>query len=137
MRKLLMFPVLLFLSFDLFSFTIKIRGIEDRKAPIYLLVFDSEEGFPDRKEGGVFKCVATPAEAETGIDIDLEEGRYAVTVFQDTNGDSALNKWFFGKPREPYGVSGAEKKLLSSPNFENSCIDFKTGETFYIDLWKP
>lgn len=137
MRKFLVFPVILFMSLEVFSFNIRVRGIEDRKAPIYLLVFDSQEGFPDNKEGGIFKCIATPAEAEAGIEIDIEEGRYAVTIFQDINGDSVLNKWFFGKPKEPYGVSGAERRLYRSPNFENSCIDFKTGETFYIDLWKP
>lgn len=137
MRRFLLISIILFLSLDLFSFNIKIRGIEDREAPIYLLVFAGEEGFPEDSERGVFKWIATPAEAEAGIEIPLEGGRYAVTIFQDINGDSTLNKWFFGKPREPYGVSGARRRPFRSPNFENSCINFKTGETFYIDLWKP
>lgn len=137
MRRFLIISAVLFLSLDLFSFTIRVRGIEDRKAPIYLLVFAEGKGFPDDSEGGVFRCIATPAEAEAGIEIPLMEGRYAVTIFQDTNGDSTLNKWFFEKPREPYGVSGAKKRPLRSPNFENSCIYFKAGGTFYIDLWMP
>ncbi len=137
MRSFLVLSAILFLSLDLFSFTIRVRGIEDREAPIYLLVFDVGEGFPDDSKKGAFKWVASPAEAEAGIEIPLEEGRYAVTIFQDINGDSTLNKWFFGKPREPYGVSGARRRPLMSPNFENSCIDFKADKTFYIDLWMP
>ncbi|GLI56350.1 hypothetical protein PM10SUCC1_18640 [Propionigenium maris DSM 9537] len=136
-RRILILSAVLILSLDLFPFTIRVRGIEDRGAPIYLLVFAAEEGFPDDREGGVFSYMATPAEAEGGIEIPLEEGRYAVTLFQDINGDSRLNKWFFGKPREPYGVSGARRRPLRSPNFENSCINFKSGKTFYIELWQP
>ena len=137
MRRFLALSALLLLGLNLFSFSIKVRGIEDTQALIYLLVFEEEEGFPDDSKRGVFKCIVTPAEAEAGIEIDLKDGSYAVTIFQDTSGDSLFNKWFFGKPKEPFGVSGAEKMPLSSPKFENSCINFKAGETFYIDLWKP
>jgi len=125
--------MIFFLSSTVFSFNIR----EDREVSIYLLVFHSREDFPDDDKKAVFGCITKPSETEKGIEVDLAEGSYAITIFQDIDGDSSMDRWFFGKPREPYGISGADKKPLKSPIFENSCINLKTYETIDIQLWKP
>lgn len=53
MKYLLFF--LFFISIKIYPFKIEIRDIIDRNAPIYIAVFDREEGFPNDGEKGIFK----------------------------------------------------------------------------------
>ena len=40
---------------------------------------------------------------------DVDQGEYAVAVFQDLNENETLDKNFLGIPKEPYGFSGKWK----------------------------
>jgi len=86
--------------------------------------------------GLYFRRITKPTQAEAGIEVELAEGSYATTVFQDIHGDSSMDRWFFVKPREPMVFPEQIKKPLKSPKNENSCINLKTYKTTYIQVWK-
>jgi uncharacterized protein (DUF2141 family) len=39
------------------------------------------------------------------VEFDLPPGEYAVSTYQDINGNGKLDRYFIGKPKEPYGFS--------------------------------
>ena len=135
MRYLLFF--LFFLSIKIYPFKIEVTNIIDRNAPVYIAVFDQEEGFPNDGEKGIFKWKGTPQDAEKGVFADLPEGNYAVVVFQDTDENERLTTWFFGKPREPYGVLGAVNKPKMKPDFFKSSKKLSQDLVLQIKLWEP
>lgn len=128
---------LLFISIKIYPFKLEIVNIKDREAPIYIAVFDQEDGFPYRGEKGIFTWKGTPSEAERGVSIDLSDGDYAVVIFQDVDGNGKFTKWFFGKPREPYGLLGAVKKPKKSPDFFESSKHISSNSILHIKLWEP
>ena len=129
--------LLILLSVATYSFDIKITNIEDRKATIYIAVFDSEEGFPSEGEKAEFAWMGTVEEAEEGVQTNLTSGNYAVSVFQDIDGSGKLTRKFYGAPKEPYGMSNTFKKLKMKPNFEKIAVDIEESETLKIGLLKP
>lgn len=129
--------LLLLLSVATYSFDIQITNIEDRKATIYIAVFDSEEGFPSEGEKAEFAWMGTVEESEEGVQTNLTSGNYAVSVFQDIDGSGKLTRKFYGAPKEPYGMSNTFKKLKMKPNFEKIAVNIEEGETLKIELLKP
>lgn len=129
--------LLVLLSVTTYSFEIQIKNIEDRKATIYIAVFDSEEGFPSAGEKAKFAWMGTVEEAEEGVQTNLSSGNYAISVFQDIDGSGKLTRKFYGAPKEPYGMSNTFKKLKMKPNFEKIAVDIEADETLKIGLLKP
>jgi uncharacterized protein (DUF2141 family) len=56
------------------------------------------------------------------LKIDLEEGEYAVAVFQDENNNQKLDTNMFGVPQEPYGFSNNARPKLRAPTFDEAKI---------------
>ena len=106
------------------SLVVNVSGIAPGKGDVRVGVFNAPEQFP---EGTYSKAVAVPGDAETlRLEVDgLEPGRYAVSVFQDFNGNEAVDKNFIGIPKEPYGFSGNWKS--GSTSFEKAVIDVPEG----------
>lgn len=48
----------------------------------------------------------------------IQEGTYAIGVFQDLNNNGKLDVNFFGIPKEPYAFSNNTKPLFKAPSFE-------------------
>lgn len=43
------------------------------------------------------------------VEFDLPPDEYAVSTYQDINGNGKLDRYFIGKPKEPYGFSNNVK----------------------------
>jgi len=75
----------------------------ENKAPtkIWVSVF-SETGFLE-------KSIQTKSAIISGskviVEFDLPVGEYAVSTYQDVNSNGKLDRYFIGKPKEPYGFS--------------------------------
>lgn len=51
---------------------------------------------------------------------DVQPGEYAVSVYQDSNGNNKLDTNFLGIPSEPYGISREAKGFMGPPKFEDA-----------------
>ena len=54
---------------------------------------------------------------------DLPPGKYAVSVYQDTNQNGRLDMNFLGIPKEPVGF-GNNYKPFGKPKFESALIEY-------------
>lgn len=52
------------------------------------------------------------------VEFDLPPGEYAVSSFQDVNDNGKLDRYFIGKPKEPYGFSN-NIKPFGPPSYKD------------------
>lgn len=93
-----------------------ITDIEDEKGSIFLSLHNNEDTFPSGtgdtvKTGKIDKFDTTA----TFNFSDLEEGEYAISFFQDLNGNEEMDTNFIGFPKEPVGASNMSS--LGRPKF--------------------
>lgn len=93
------------------------------------LVFNSPLGFPDSQKRAIrHGFLPIPAGARRlRIDTWLPAGTYAVSVYEDWNGNQKLDRNFMGIPREPVGVSNNPPARTGPPQF-NQC-SFRLGDS--------
>lgn len=69
------------------------------------------------------------------IETDLPPGTYAVSVYEDLNGNHKLDHNFLGIPREPVGASNNPKERIGPPRFHDCSFYLgATPETITITL---
>lgn len=104
---------------------LRINGIKQGKGNILIAVFNGAEGFPNETAKAVELLRAVPVNGKAELAIkSLPAGRYAVSLFQDTNGDGKLNTNIMGIPKEGYGVSNNAFNTFSAPDFKDASFSF-------------
>lgn len=101
------------------------------------LVFDSASGFPGDSQKAVLRgFVPIPSGApQLRFSLDLPPGTYAVSVYEDLNGDHKLERNLLGIPREPVGASNNPRPHMGSPRFSNcSFVVGSAAQTISISL---
>jgi uncharacterized protein (DUF2141 family) len=100
--------------------SLNIRLTPNARGQLGYLIFDSPSGFPDDKSKAVrqgFLAIAAGVR-ELHIDTTLPPGTYAVTVYEDLNGNHKLDHNFIGIPSEPVGASNNPTGKMRPPRFD-------------------
>lgn len=103
---------------------IAVSGVKAGEGSIRVALFDSADEFPD---GEYYKGSVVPADTAT-VQVELADvapGSYAVSLYQDVNGNLKIDKNFIGIPKEPYGFSGSWKS--GGASFKEALIYVKAG----------
>ncbi len=134
-------PQLLAQSSEEAHLRITVVNAGDTKGAIAFLVFASPDGFPNDKSKALrsgFEPAAGSGQETTFDAGPLNPGRYAVSVYQDVNGNHKLDMNFFGIPREPVGASNNPRPGFGPPRFNQCAFQFDhTDETISISLVNP
>lgn len=81
------------------------------------------------------KGAPAPGASVTLVFKDLPAGDYAVTAFQDTNGNQKLDTSSAGLPQEPYGMSnGARGSAEGPPKFSDAAFHMDGNMTVKVKL---
>lgn len=106
------------------NLNIKIPEIKDQKGLIYIIVYNSDEGFPNDAKKAVYKkSIEEYSDSITHTFEDIPYGKYAIVIMQDKNGNGKMDrKKFPPRPKEPIGVSNMSK--LGKPNYSKALIHF-------------
>jgi uncharacterized protein (DUF2141 family) len=127
MKSVLIAVVLMVVSATSFGqkkLTIIVDGIEEVKGSLFIGVYNS--GLTFLKETYRGAKIDVTGEVEE-LSLELPDGEYAISLFQDLNDNSKLDKGAFGIPTEKYGFSNNTKGFMGAPSFE------KTKFTLYDD----
>jgi uncharacterized protein (DUF2141 family) len=81
--------------------TIEINGVTVNGGLVYVAVYSNENDY--KNETAFAKFILQPDNTTLMYFLDLPEGEYVVSVYQDKNGDEKLNSGLFGMPSEPVG----------------------------------
>ncbi|WP_234364307.1 DUF2141 domain-containing protein [Lunatibacter salilacus] len=105
--------------------TITITNIGSSEGVVQVLIFHQAEGFPDTPSMA-FKILKLPIQREkASAEIQLPEGRYAVSAFHDHDGDGKMRTGAFGIPKDAYGFSNNAKGFFGPPAFEKAAFNFE------------
>jgi uncharacterized protein (DUF2141 family) len=104
-RKLFFLCVSFFAAGSLFAgnirTTIEINRVIVNGGLVYVAVYSNENEY--KTEITSIKFILEPVSSIITHTLELPEGEYVVSVFQDSNNDGELNTGIFGMPSEPVG----------------------------------
>lgn len=127
MDKYIALSILLFIKAPLLAqdtgqIVVEVTNVKSPSAgPLYLMLFDTKEGFP--REIDMARQVVKLAADNDQLNYTFESlpyGRYALSIFQDQNGNRSIDSNFAGFPKEPIGASNMER--LGRPSFDKCQI---------------
>lgn len=134
MKTILISLVLVFVSVTGFaqSLTLKIEGIENAQGFLYVGIYDSEASFMKKPVYGFRvevkdKVLTVPCKG-------LPAGIYAISVFQDENGNDKLDTGSFGRPTEKFGFSNNAEGIMGPPAYKKCMFEFKQGAEMEISI---
>lgn len=111
----------------------------DAHGDLAYLVFASGEGFPGDRTKAIrhgFVPIAGHANQMSFEEV-LPPGTYAVSVYEDLNGNHKLDHNMIGIPREPVGASNNPKGRFGPPRFADCVFELgRTGATITINIVK-
>jgi uncharacterized protein (DUF2141 family) len=112
---------------------VELVGLRNDAGQVLAALYRSADGFP----GGVAKAFARKRAHSQGKKLSLAfdgipAGPFAISVFHDENGNSAMEKTFIGIPKEGWGMSRDAKPGLGPPSFEDARLMLAPGERKHI-----
>lgn len=117
---------------------ITFTNLKNTQGNIYVAIYNRSDAFLDPQNACFKKIVPANRTAELKILLsDLPPGSYALSCFQDIDGNGVLNKNFFGVPTEPYGFSNNARPRFRAPNWGEANFTLAaTGGSIAIKLEK-
>lgn len=113
--------------------TIDISDVEKGKGHVLVSLFSGEEGYNNGSYVMATK-VKAENEKESVVFKDLADGEYAIKMFQDENGNNALDSNMMGIPKEGYGFSN-NVGMFGAPKFEEAKFIVKDNTIIEVDLF--
>jgi uncharacterized protein (DUF2141 family) len=114
--------------------TITVQGIRNDAGKIAVLAFVKADGFPDRVALAKAQSqVNAHKGAVTLVLKNVPEGKVALTILHDEDGDGKLKRNIVGIPQEGVGMTG--KPLGNrAPRFDEAVIEIKGDEKCEITI---
>ena len=118
---------LLFASFSAkaqHDLVLNIKGIKSDKGDIRYALYTDQDSFLSMEK--VFKAGAQKAnKGNISVNIkDLPDGRYAIAIYHDENGNEKLDTNMLGIPKEDVAFSIGKMKTFGPPKFEECAFNF-------------
>lgn len=100
---------------------IKIKNVKHDSGTIYIAIWANEKNWPDGKP---FRELSTTAELDvTTARVEIPQGTYAVSVYQDINDNGQMDNNALGMPKEPWGVSNDAPARFGPPKWKRMIFD--------------
>ncbi|HSG67111.1 MAG TPA: DUF2141 domain-containing protein [Bacteroidales bacterium] len=103
---------------------ITVNNIHPLEGEIYVAIYDHPEQYMDEEAAVFRKIVPAESESETIVFTAVPDGKYAVAIFQDLNGNGMLDLKLAGIPKEPFGFSNDARGKTGPPKFDQASFDF-------------
>jgi uncharacterized protein (DUF2141 family) len=118
---------------------VSVSALPATDGKVYLLIYNAASGFPSNPDKAYRVVSKSPEAQTTTLTVDnLPHGRYAIVAFHDRNGNTKMDKSFWGSPREPYGFSNIPGEFCGTPSFEQTAVTFDAQNTaLSIKLIQP
>lgn len=122
------------------TLTVEVRNVIEA-GKMHLAIYDDADVFEndDGEKGGKTKGVVDGVIEDVTVGsvtytFDLPKGTYAIGIFVDTNDNNAMDRTFFGNPKEQYGFSNNAKGTFGPPSFEKASFSVNGDTLQSIDL---
>jgi len=117
---------------DSISVYVTIEGFKNEEGICRLLLFESEKGFPDSHEYAVLMLNENIQGKIVKFSFKIKSGKYAISILHDANSDGEMDKTWYGKPKEGFGVSNNPEVGFSQPDFEESAVNLDENNNYLV-----
>jgi len=107
---------------------INVSGVTSATGQIGCSLFASAAGFPMDISGARQVWLAARPEGVTCRFAELADGRYAVSIGHDLNGNKKVDTNLLGIPTEAWGVSGNVRPTLRAPTWDEAAFSVAQGK---------
>jgi uncharacterized protein (DUF2141 family) len=111
---------------------INVTNIENGRGTLYIAILDSSEDWlKSDTDSKPFRDVTQAVSSTDDLLISIEglpPGKYAISLFQDLDGDAEMDTNFIGFPKEPFGFSAPMGKF-GPPKYEEAIVEFSGADT--------
>lgn len=97
-----------------------INNIYPIKGELYIAVYDNEKDFMNIEKTAFRKIVPVEDETQVVVFENVPSGEYAISIFQDLDGNGKLDERKSGIPSEPFGFSNDARGKLGPPKFKKA-----------------
>ena len=105
--------------------------VEEPGGSVFYAIYNSEESYMKEPFSTGSKEVE---DGKALIVLDLEPGTYAITFFQDLNGNGELDTNWIGIPNEPYAFSNNARGSMGPASFKDSKFTVTENASFKIQI---
>lgn len=111
------------------SVTIEMQGINADEGQAIFILMDSESSHQGKNP--IFSRKLSPInQLDAKVTFtNIPAGDYSAVIYHDLNGNGKLDRYFFGKPKEPYGFSNNARNPIGIPEFAESLFQVGTGHS--------
>ena len=114
--------------------TISISNISPPAGDLFIAIYDNEDDYMNIKKAAFKKIAPVTGEVQSVFIDDLQEGNYAIAVFQDLNGNGELDTKGMGVPKEPFGFSNDVRGKFGPPKFKDAQFPYPKIKDIRINL---
>jgi uncharacterized protein (DUF2141 family) len=115
--------------------TVYVEGVNKAGGDIGVYVFRSDEGWPENANAAFRRVIVRAHPGTVKVEIpDLPAGRYAVAVGHDSNVNHRIDKNWFGRPTEQWGMSNNPRAYFKTPPFSKAQFTLTHNAEIHIQL---
>lgn len=117
------------------ALTVVVTGAEQAEGLIGAALYAAAEGFPNqRAKAAQLSARPRTAPVDSFVFRGKTPGRYAVSVYHDTNSNGKLDTNLFGAPKESWATTASVRPRLRALRFEGAMISVTTDTRTEIRL---
>lgn len=118
-----------------YTLIVSVDGVNQQGGNIGILVFQNDKGWPEDRLVA-FKDIHVPAHPGSVVITvpGLPPGNYAVSAGHDVNLNRKVDKNWFGKPTEQWGMSNNPHATVKAPPFSKAMFTLNHDSEIHIQL---
>jgi uncharacterized protein (DUF2141 family) len=102
--------------------SLTVTGLRSTKGQVLICLTRDADHFPDCTDDANARTAIVPATRAEASFAHLPQGRYAISVLHDENGNGRADKTLGLIPREGFGFSRDAKVRMGPPRFEQAAF---------------
>jgi uncharacterized protein (DUF2141 family) len=105
--------------------SLTVTGLRSDKGQVLICLTREARAFPDCSDSKDARSAIVPATRPQATFANLPQGRYAISVLHDENGNGRADKTLGLIPREGFGFSRDAPVRMGPPKFEQAAFDIE------------
>lgn len=111
------------------ALTVELHGFRNDAGKALVGLYVGARGFPEDRKAAVAGRSSPIVNRAARVRFDrVPATRVALAALHDENGDSKMEKGFFGQPKEGYGFSRDAPVRFGPPDFDDAAIELADGD---------
>jgi len=110
------------------TLNLTVTGLRSAKGQVLVCLTREADHFPDCSGSKTARSAIVPASRPQATFADLPQGRYAISVLHDENGNGRADKTLGLIPREGFGFSRDAPVKMGPPRFDQAAFPIDGGD---------